>query len=147
MQNYIASMKSEYLQYFCDAKNQLENNRLRTIKNHITNYEDIEELLGFQHYLDVQFTTFYNKTTGIELQDKNMAGVSAHLLFYYNVQSFESALYSLECNLIHSSASNLRTVQEAIPKMYYISLDLMRNRPDRNIPTVAGHTCKADGIT
>ncbi len=26
-------------------------------------------------------------------------------------------------------------------------LDLMRNRPDRNIPTVAGHTCKADGIT
>jgi hypothetical protein len=114
-------MESKYLHYFYDAKSHLENNSLRTIKNHISNYENLEELLGYQYYLNTQCGNYYYNTD-VEILKKNMVGLSAHLLFSYNVQSLQSTLYSLECNLIHSSANNLRTVQEAIPKMYYISL-------------------------
>lgn len=115
-------MKSKYLQYFCDGKNQLESSCLRTIKNHIANYEDLEELLGFQYYLNHQFKIFSSKTADTELRNNHKAGLYIHSLFFYNIQSFQSALYSLECDLIHSAANNLRTIQEAIPKMYYMSL-------------------------
>ena len=99
-------------------QNQLLQNRLRAIKNHIRHYYDLEEILGFQYYLDWAFSVQTRK----QMVREDRAGFSAHLLFYRNLQSLQSALCDLECDLIHCSATNLRTVHEAIPKMYYISL-------------------------
>lgn len=110
------------MRHFHDTQCELLDSRLRTIKNHIANYEDLEELLGFQSYLNVRFVTFYRQNQDTEWVKKNMAGLSAHVLFSYNILSLYSALHSIECDLIHSAAASLRTVHEAVPKMYYLSL-------------------------
>jgi len=97
-------------------------------KNHIHHYPVLDEMFGFQYYLNRKFIEFYNSIKNPTELKKFMPELSIHLLFFYNTQSLQSALNDLECDRIHQSAVNIRTVYESIPKMYYISLFPEQNR-------------------
>ena len=92
------------------------------IKNHISHYPVLDEMLGFQYYLNRKFVEFFNTIKNPTELKKFMPDLSIHLLFTYDTQSLQSALNDVECDRIHQAAVNIRTVYESIPKMYYISL-------------------------
>ena len=72
---------------------------------------------------------FQNYSNKEELIKNHFTALSGSLLFSYNIQFLQIALESLETNFIHPAASNLRSVFEGIPKMYYLSL-----YPERTFP-------------
>ncbi len=104
-----------------DAQNDYLYKKQMIIKNHISHYAILEEMLGFQYYLNKKFVEFF-KTLDKEKLKEFMPELSVYLLFNYNTQSLQSALNDIECDRIHQAAVNIRTVYESIPKMYYISL-------------------------
>ena len=100
------------------------------IRNHISHYEILEELLGFQYFIHNKLADFYQKHSDKdELIKNHFAALSGALLFGYNIQFLQTAFESLEASFIHPTASNLRSVFEGIPKMYYLSL-----YPERTFP-------------
>ena len=111
-----------YFEEYCSAQNSILNNKQKIIKNHITHYEVLEDMLGFQYFLNRKFTEYYNSIQDKTTLQKFLAPLSVHLLFSYNFQSLQTAFMTLECDFIHQAATTLRTVYESIPKMYYISL-------------------------
>lgn len=115
-------MDSFYAKYHLDAQKEMEANRLRAKENHKEQYPDLENMLGFQHYLHTEFAKFYFGSQHDKFAERYSGEVVADLYFHSNVLYLQTALHSLECDLIHPCSSHLRTVHEAIPKMYYMSL-------------------------
>lgn len=112
----------DYFKEYNDAQTHISLNKQKVIQNHISNYQILEEALGFQYYLNGKFFEYYKSNLDTkELLNEHFAELSIHLLFFYNVMSLQTAFNTLECGFIHQSAVNLRTVYEGIPKMYYIS--------------------------
>lgn len=93
---------------------------MTVIKNHIQHYPVLDDLLGFQYYLNTKFAEYFNAHRP-EFGEFT-TGLSSYLLFFYNTQSIQSAFNDIECDRIHQAAVNMRTVYEAIPKMYYLAL-------------------------
>lgn len=112
---------ADYLREYTSALDAYSSKKQMIITNHVSHYPVLDELLGFQYYLNRIFSEFYYSIDTSELK-KYMPDLSIHLLFSYNTQSLQSALNDVECDRIHQAAVNIRTVYESIPKMYYISL-------------------------
>lgn len=110
----------DYLKEYSSALYNYSIVKQMIVKNHVSHYPVLDELLGFQYYLNKKFTEYFNSHSS-EF-DKFTPALSSYLLFFYNTQSLQSALNDIEYDRIHQAAVNLRTVYEAIPKMYYISL-------------------------
>lgn len=110
----------DYLKEYSSALYNYSIVKQMIVKNHVSHYPVLDELLGFQYYLNKKFTEYFNSHSS-EF-DKFTPALSSYLLFFYNTQSLQSALNDIECDRTHQAAVNLRTVYEAIPKMYYISL-------------------------
>lgn len=111
---------TDYLKEYSSALDLFSNIKKTIIQNHVSHYSVLDELLGFQYYMNKKFAEYYNShTTEFETFSSS---ISSYLLFFYNTQSLQSALNDVESDRIHQAAVNLRTVYEAIPKMYYISL-------------------------
>jgi len=108
------------LENYTNALDLISNLKKTVIKDHIQHYPMLDELLGFQYYLNTKFAEYFydHKSEFKELS----SGLSSYLLFFYNTQSIQSALHDIECDRIHQAAVNMRTVYEAIPKMYYLAL-------------------------
>lgn len=109
------------LKYFYSSyqeQQRLLKQRLKITITHFSNYRDLEEILGFQYYLNKLFFEYGGK----KIMNENKKEFVVHRLFYRNLQSLQSALYAIERDLLHPATTNLRTVHEAIPKMYYIAL-------------------------
>ncbi len=70
--------------------------------------------------MNVEFSDYYNAHQS-EFEGFH-PGISSYLLFFYNTQSIQSAFHDVECDRIHQAAVNMRTVYEAIPKMYFLAL-------------------------
>lgn len=113
---------TNYFKEYTSAENQILSNRLMVIKNHISHYPVLDEELGFQYYLNKKFTEYFESLQDKTVLKKHFPQLSVYILFFYNVQSLQTALYSLECNMIHQAAVNVRTVYESIPKMFYLAL-------------------------
>ena len=113
---------TDYLKEYTSALNNYSTIKQMVTKNHISHYSVLDEMLGFQYYLNKKFVEFYNSIKDPTELKKYMPELSIHSLFFYNTQSLQSALNDVECDRIHQSAVNIRTVYESIPKMYYISL-------------------------
>jgi len=111
-----------YFNEYNSAQDSISLKKQTIIKNHISHYPVLEELLGFQYYLNRKFTEFFNSLQDPTDLKKFQAELFVYLLFFYNTQSLQTAFNALECDTIHQSAVNIRTVYESIPKMYYISL-------------------------
>jgi hypothetical protein len=92
---------------------------LKTIEDHIQHYEIIEELIGFQYWLNNNVADIYNADT--EYAKQNFSEASIHGLFSLNLLSLYSAFITAQKNLMHQTIVNIRTVYESIPKMYYMS--------------------------
>ena len=92
---------------------------MKTIEDHIKHYEIIEELIGFQNWLNNQVADIYNADT--EYARQNFSEASIHGLFTLNLLSLYSAFITIPQNLVHQTIANIRTVYESIPKMYYMS--------------------------
>lgn len=111
---------TDYLKNYTEALDLYSNIKQTVIKNHLQHYPVLDELLGFQYYLNSKFAEYFQAhPTEFE---KFTTGLSSYLLFFYNTQSLQSALNDVECDRIHQAAVNIRTVYEAIPKMYYLAL-------------------------
>jgi len=111
MLNYF----SEYTKFW----NRTLNIQMQIIKDQIHHYEIIDEMLGFQYWLNETVATIYNEDE--EYSKNHMADLFIHQLFSHNLESLVASLLTGERNLLHQTVSNLRTVYESIPKMYYIS--------------------------
>jgi len=111
---------TDYLKEYSSVLDIYSNVKQTIVKNHVSHYPVLDELLGFQYYLNKKFTEYHNSHSS-EF-DEFSSALSSYLLFFYNVQSLQSALNDIEYDRIHQAAVNLRTVYEAIPKMYYVSL-------------------------
>lgn len=92
---------------------------MRCIQNHIRHYEILEELLGFQYWINGEVSRFVKSRENY--MKKHLSEMAIHLLFTYNVFSLDVAYKTVEQDLLHQAAVNIRTVYEGIPKMYYIS--------------------------
>lgn len=112
---------SDYLREYSSALDNYSDVKQMITKNHVSHYPVLDEMLGFQYYLNKKFVEFY-KTTDTDALNKFRSPLSIHLLFFYNTLSLQSALDDIECDRVHQAAVNIRTVYESIPKMYYISL-------------------------
>jgi len=110
---------TNYLNEYSKAHDLYMQNRMRCIENHIHHYEILEELLGFQYWVNGEVSNFVN--TEENYMKKHLSEMAVHLLFTYNVFSLDVAHRTIEQDLVHQSAVNIRTVYEGIPKMYYIS--------------------------
>ncbi|MGI0007353.1 MAG: hypothetical protein ACREAR_05085 [Nitrosotalea sp.] len=95
------------------------NTELKNIENHLPHYEIIEEMIGFQYWLHETIATLYN--SDMEYSKNHVAEALIHELFYHNFLSLHAAFLTTEQSLMHQSVSNLRTIYESIPKMYYAS--------------------------
>lgn len=145
---------ADYLKEYRSALESYSSINQMIVKNHISQYPILDELLGFQYFLNKKFVEFYNSAETTEL-NKHRPNLSIHLLFFYNTQSLQSALNDIECDRIHQSAVNIRTVYESIPKMYYISLypeenglilvheHIMENSYEEAVKELEGGDCKA----
>lgn len=112
----------DYFQEYTKAQDALFQNKMQCIQDHIHHYEILEKLFGFQYWLNGEITNFVNKQKlHHDYIIKHLAELATHVLFSYNVLSLDVAFKIMEQNLIHQAAVNVRTVYEAIPKMYYIS--------------------------
>ena len=106
---------SEYTKFW----NRNLNVQLKIIRDQIHHYEIIDEMLGFQYWLNETVSSIYNEDR--EYSINHMADLFIHKLFAHNFESLFASLLTGERNLLHQTVSNLRTVYESIPKMYYIS--------------------------
>ncbi len=123
-------MTQNYFKAYCEAREKISNYKNMIIKNHISHYEILEELLGFQYSLSNEFAKYYQEHPDKDdLIKHHFTALSGELLFGYNIQFLQISLESLEIGYIHPAASNLRSVFEAIPKMYYMSF-----YPERTFP-------------
>jgi len=127
-------MYENYFKAYCDSRTAASNIKTKIITNHIHHYEVLEELLGYQYFLNQKFASLYKSLSN---KDQIFKKYSNSLLngvsFTYNVQFLQIGLESVELDYIHIAASNLRSVFEAIPKMFYLSIE-----PER-IPDVLIH--------
>jgi len=117
-------MYENYFQAYCDSRTAASDIRTKIITNHIHHYEVLEELLGYQYFLNQKFASLYKSLSN---KDEILKTYSNSLLngvsFTYNVQFLQISLDSVELDYIHIAASNLRSVFEAIPKMFYLSIE------------------------
>lgn len=95
------------------------NTEILNIENHLQHYEIIEEMIGFQYWLHETIAPVYN--SDMEYSKNHIADALIHQLFYHNFLSLHAAFLTTQQSLLHQSVSNLRTVYESIPKMYYAS--------------------------
>lgn len=96
-----------------------ENNHSKSIEHHIRHYETIEELLGFQYWLTEKTAVIFN--ADLEYSRINFSEATIHSLFSLNMLSIYAAFLTAQKGLVNQTISNIRTVFESIPKMYYIS--------------------------
>ena len=114
----IQIMRLKYFYSFYQGQQHLLKQRLTITITHFSNYRKLENMLGFQYYLSKLLFGQASK----KIMHENKKEFIVHRLFYRNLQSLQSSLYAVERDLLHPAATNLRTVHEAIPKMYYIAL-------------------------
>lgn len=119
MIGYFITMSIDYHKEFCNLHENYNNNNLRSIENHLSHYEIIEEVLGFQSWLNTQVANVYNKD--MEYGKNHFSEASVHGLFTLNLLSLYTAFLTLPRNLINQTITNIRTVYESLPKMYYVS--------------------------
>jgi len=113
------SPKPNYFSEYTKFWNRSLNIQMQIIKDQIHHYEIIDEMLGFQYWLNETVATIYNEDE--EYSKNHIADLFIHQLFSHNIESLTASLLTGERNLLHQTVSNLRTVYESIPKMYYIS--------------------------
>lgn len=94
--------------------------RLRTIRDHIAHYEDVDELMGFQYWLHGRLAPFH--TGPRERAAKHVPEMLIHGMFGSNVMRLYHALVALEGNWVYQCEANMRGVMESVPKMYYCRL-------------------------
>lgn len=116
-------MCSLYIRNYYSARKDLDESRHRTISNHRDHYDDLENMLGFQYYLHTELWRFYDGLKHDELFEKYPKDMVTEISFHQNIVHLQASLRSLECDLIHPCMAGLRTIHEAIPKMYYMSLN------------------------
>jgi len=109
----------DYHKEFCNLHEIYNNNDLKSIENHLPHYEIIKETLGFQSWLNAKVGNMYNKN--LEYAKQHFSEASVHGLFTLNLLSLYSAFLTLSRNLINQTVTNIRTVYESLPKMYYVS--------------------------
>ena len=111
---------TDYLKEYGSALDLFSQIKKTVIKNHHSHHSILDELLGFQYYMNKKFAEYF--ASNPKEFENFSSSLSSYLLFFYNTQSLQSALNDVEFDRIHQAAVNLRTVYESIPKMYYISL-------------------------
>src|SRR5438445_13455029 len=80
---------------------------MKTIEDHIQHYEIIEELIGFQNWLNNKVADIYNADT--EYAKQNFSEASIHGLFSLNLLSLYSAFMTVQRNLVDQTIPNLST--------------------------------------
>ncbi len=95
------------------------NIELKTIQDHLHHHQIIEDLLGFQFWLNNKVADVYN--ADMEYSKNHMSAAFVHGLFSLNLLSLYASFMTSQQNLLHQTVTNLRTIYESIPKMYYIS--------------------------
>lgn len=111
-----------YTRYHLDAQKGLDDNRCRTKVNHGAQYTYLERMLGFQHYLHMAYIKFRSGFEYDRFTEAYSREMVAEMYFHMNAMYMQASLRSLEQGLIHPYFSNMRSVHEAIPKMYYMSV-------------------------
>ena len=96
------------------------NAQLQTIKDQINHYQLIEELLGFHYWLYNKISPIYNKFPDYGIPHKSE--LFTDITFSQNFLSLYTAFLTIERNLLHTARTNMRTVLESIPKIFYLSL-------------------------
>lgn len=122
-EKYInAPVAPRYMEHYEYVENQMRENRLRIADDYKKEHEDAASVLGFQHKICAEFNGSYKYNQNQLLVDSY---TDEEILKFYcrNALHLQAALNCLESYDIHSSASILRVVHEAIPKMYYLSLN------------------------
>lgn len=112
-------MSIDFHKEFCNLHDLYLNNELRSIRTHLTHYEIIEETLGFQNWLNSEVANVYNDD--LDYAERNFSEASVHGLFTLNLLSLYTSFLTLPRNLINQTITNIRTVYESFPKMYYVS--------------------------
>lgn len=110
---------NNYHKEYCKFHDTCMNIEMKSIEDHIHHYEIIEEMIGFQYWLNEKVATIYN--SDMEYSKNHIADAMIHHLFSHNLMSLYASFLSSQQNLLHQTIPNLRTVYESIPKMYYIS--------------------------
>lgn len=101
----------------------MERIRLLTARNHGSHYDDLGMMLRLHYHIHGE-TLFLIRaiSNGMFIRNYKVDGM-AEVLFHHNMQHLLTALHALECSLIHPCNDLLRTVVEAVPKMYYVALN------------------------
>lgn len=115
----MSDLEPNYHKEYQTFRDRCEFIHMRTIEDHIQHYEIIEELIGFQNWLNNKVADIYNADT--EYAKQNFSEASILGLFSLNLLSLYSAFMTIQQNLVHQTIANIRTVYESIPKMYYMS--------------------------
>jgi len=115
----MSEQEPNFFKEYWKFHNAYENNHMKSIENHIQHYETIEELLGFQYWLNEKTAAIYNADS--EYSETNFSEATSHSLFSLNLLSIYAAFMTAQKGLMNQTITNIRTVYESIPKMYYLS--------------------------
>ena len=117
-ENELAYVSYYYRSYseFC---NRNMNIQLQIIKDHISHYPVIEDLIGFHYWLNDKVAQIYEKDPDYAKQ--HVTELFIHTTFSHNVLSFYTIFSALEQNMIQQSKMIIRNIIESIPKIFYLS--------------------------